>query len=116
MAERVVDLLEPVKVDDSNRCGSTRRTSPAGGVLPSSMEQCPVRKIREGIVLSHVGVDRDLMPQLSSDREGDAEQGDIQSGQSDGEVSIETVDASVDFGLDRSVGQIDLEHPHPMGR
>jgi hypothetical protein len=78
------------------------------------VEENPVRKVGECVVLGHVGIDFDLTPQPSPHREGDAEQEHVQRCQPNGKVPIETVETSVNIGADGSVGEIYLKHPHPM--
>ena len=108
--EGVVDLLEPVEVDDREhdrhvlalRRGDRRR----GALLVDGA----VRQVGERVVLGEVGVDAKLAAQAARHGHRDGEQRDVQRAEGEGEVAVEPREPGADVRVDGRVGEVDLEH------
>ncbi len=114
VAQGVVDLLEPVQVDDGD--GSTR-VAPHGSqhrLLGALVEQRAVGQLGERVVLGQELVLLDLLAQAAADRDRDEEQHEVQGPQAQGEVAVQRVQAGAHVLGDGRVGQVHLEHAHDV--
>ena len=111
MPQRVVDVFEPVEVDDADR---HRMLLGRGGyrVVRPLLEQHPVRQLGERVVGGEKRIRLHLTAQAPARRERDREQDDVQDRKTVDEVVMQAVQSRRDVGLDRRVGQVHLEDSH----
>ena len=94
VAEGVVDVLEPVEVDD----GDGHRLVVAGsfeGRRRPPVEQGAVGEVGEVVVLGEEGVERHFLAETSAHRNGDDGQGQIQRAEGDGQLPLLAVESGV---------------------
>ena len=96
MAERVVDLLEPVEVDDGDRGRLSRCRTARHRLLGALVEQRPVGELGERVVLGQELVLLDLVAQAPADRHRDREQHAVQERKTDEEVAVQVVETRGD--------------------
>ena len=109
VAEHVVDVLEPVEVDqqDGDASAAVGRVSQCARRL--RVEAGPVRKLRERIVRRLMLVALQLRLQSTRCVQNDAEQRGPQECEAGNEQDPHLHDVFVDRGRDRRVGKVDLE-------
>ena len=73
------------------------------------MKEAPIRKAGERIVLSEELVQPDLLAKALAHRDGDGEEDEVESCQSQSEVQIERMEAGTDVGVDGPVRKVQLE-------
>ena len=110
MAERVVDVLEVVEVDDRDRHRRTLRRHLGDSRSRASEEQRAVGKVGERVVMGEKRVDRQLAAQPSAGRHGDEAEEEIERAQAEAQVDVEVVQPGADVARDRRIREVDLEH------
>ena len=114
VAQGVIDLLEPVEVDHRDRAGSLLGCLRDGALRPVG-ELRAVRHARQRVVLRQVCVDGRLVAKATGQRRRHSQQRGPQDEQPHDESSAQPGLAAGDVGLDRGVGQVDLEDAdHPV--
>jgi hypothetical protein len=111
MTERVVDLLEPIEVDDGDRDGAAVAGGVETGRSDAPVEGGPVGQVGERVVLGPIFVQPDLMTEPPAHRHRDPQQHEIQRGETDRQIEVQAVEPGADVRVDRSVGEVDLENP-----
>ncbi len=109
--ERVVDLLEAVEVDDGQRRPGVAADGAGHGLMGALVEQRPVGQVGEGVVLGQELVHANLLAQPAADRHGDHEERQVQRRRDRSTRSrYRAWSPARHVGVDRGVGQVDLEH------
>ena len=114
VAEGVVDLLEPVQVDDGDGGPGVAPHRLHDGFVGALVEQRPVGQLGERVVLGQELVLLDLLAQTAADRHRDDEEDHVQRPEPEEEVAVQRVQPGVDVRGDGRVGQVDLEHAHDV--
>src|SRR5271154_735528 len=115
MPQRVVDLLEAVEVNDGDRRGSSIARGVGELRAGETSEELSIRQIRERVVFRLIGIGAHLAAESFADPERDAKEDEVEQGQSDGQVPIETVDPGVHVRLDWRVGKVHLHDAYSVG-
>ena len=110
VAERVVDLLETVEVDDGDADGLAAPAGRGNRVAGPVDEQCPVRQIGQQVVQRHVLVLGVAPAKTPCDRPADRAQRDPQQDQPEHDQRGHRPVRRREGMRDRRVREIDLEH------
>ena len=113
VAEGVVYLFESIEIDDGDR-GRTRAAVRSECRHGAAVEQRPVRKVGERVVLGEEGVPRHLPAQAAAGGRRDDQEHQVEQCQADGEIPVEVVEVGGDVRVDRRVRQVDLEDADPL--
>lgn len=112
VAQRVVDLLEAIEVEQDDGGAATGASIRGDGRCDPVAEQRPVRQAGQGVVESEVLVSRRLAAQSPRHPAGQPGEHHVEQAQPESEGPVETVKSGRQLGFDGSVGQADLEHSH----
>src|SRR2546426_12501728 len=111
MAERVIDLLEAVEVDQEDRAEYSLALRLAQRLLYAVIEQDAIGQVRQGIVEGLVSVLGRLPPKPPGGRGDDAIEHRVEHGEATEEDQIELCRVTSDRCGDRAIREIELERP-----
>ena len=117
VAERIVDLLEAIEVDDRHRHGAlSPAAAPDRGGRPLA-EQGAVGQLGQRVMLGHERISDRFAAEPAADRDRDREQRQIQHAEPDDQGKVHPMQSGRDVVSDRTVRQVELEHgDRPAGR